>query len=188
MPKAPKNPPKKRMPSGVRKSPGPVRVNKRANPLPAVTLGTIGRPSYYKPEYDEFMYRFALLGYDDDELAEFLGVSPATFAAWLVKYPSFLDSRSRGKEKSNTEVEAALRARALGYSHETEKVFLGPGGQIVTHVTTQHYPPDAKSAELWLHNRSQTRWKDRRVVENTGEVGIKINVTGGLPAETDEDE
>ncbi len=174
--------------SGVRKPPGPVRKNKRQNPLPAVSFNPDGRPSAYKPEYDEVAYRFALLGYEDDKLAEFLGIHISTMHEWCKKHPTFSAFRARGKEKSNTEVEFALRHRALGYSHETEKVFLGPGGQIVTHTTTQHYPPDAKSAELWLHNRSPDRWKDRREAERPSDLGIKITVTGGLPKETDEDD
>lgn len=177
-----------------RKKPSGIRTQltkggkKKSNPLPPITFSPPGQPTLYKTEYDEVVYRFAILGYEDDELAQFLGISRDTLYEWMKRHQTFSDSRARGKEKSNSEVEAALRERALGYTHKTEKVFLGPGGQIVTHVSDQHYPPDAKSVELWLNNRSPARWKDRRVVENTGEVGIKVVVTGGLPKETGDDE
>lgn len=180
----------RKKPSGIRKDPTlKGRTHKKQNVPPAVELPKRGRPSAYKIEFDEMARRNYLLGYDDGDCAEFLGISIDTLHEWIKTKPTFSAARKDGKDRSDREVEAALRDRAVGYKHKEEKVFLGPNGKIVVYETDKQYPPDTKAAELWLNNRQGTRWKDRRVVENTGEVGIKITVTGGLPPpETENDE
>jgi len=50
----------------------------------------LGRPTKYKKEYDEQVYKFALLGLTDVEMADVLGVDEKTFNTWKTKHPTFL--------------------------------------------------------------------------------------------------
>lgn len=169
--------------------PKPGGKNRQANPLKLTgELNTIGRPSIYKEEYDELSRRAYLLGYEDGEVADLLGISLGVLKVWQKEHPTFFAARAKGKHIADMEVAESLRQRALGFKHKAEKIMLGPGGQVIREEYTQHYPPDTKAAELWLTNRQSKFWKDRRVVENTGEVGVKIVVTGGLPEDDETEE
>ena len=68
----------------------------------------IGRPTEYKPEYDEQAYNYCLLGATDKQLATFFDVSEQTINAWKHKHPSFLESLRRGKEIADARVAQAL--------------------------------------------------------------------------------
>lgn len=177
----------------VRLPPKPGGKNKRSNPLPietaramneAVASAAMGQPTSYRPEFDEAARRFYILGYDDKDFAEYLGVSEDTIKEWASVHASFSHIRAHSKTDGDMEVEASLRSRALGYSHPAVKIQLGPGGQVIETEYIQHYPPDPKSAELWLFNRhrKEGRWRDPRFdkpEENGG--GISIKIVGGLP-------
>lgn len=169
--------------------PKPGGKNRRSNPLKLTgPLNVRGRPPVYKEEFDELARRAYLLGYEDGEVADLLGISISVLNVWLKTHESFLNARAKGKHIADMEVAESLRQRALGFKHKAEKIMLGPGGQVIREEYTQHYPPDTKAAELWLTNRQSKFWKDRRVVENTGEVGVKIVVTGGLPEDDETEE
>ena len=50
--------------------------------------------------------------------------------------------------------------RAIGFSHEVEKV-VQSGGKPVTVKYTEHYPPDTAALVFWLKNRQRRRWHDK---------------------------
>jgi hypothetical protein len=54
----------------------------------------------------------------------------------------------------------ALFQRAIGFSHEVEKV-VQSGGKPVTVKYTEHYPPDTTALVFWLKNRQRGRWRDK---------------------------
>ena len=53
------------------------------------TQGKRGRPTSYKPEYDELAYKFCLLGATDAKLAVLLSVNEDTIHEWKKVHPSF---------------------------------------------------------------------------------------------------
>jgi len=128
-----------------------------------------GRPSKYKPEYEELAYKYCLLGAIDDELAKFFEVDVATINRWKIDYPVFCESLKNGREIADAEVSKKLYHRARGYSHPEDKIFLHEGEPVIV-PTIKHYPPDATSMIFWLKNRQRGKWRDKTEHELTGEV------------------
>lgn len=137
-----------------------------------------GRPTKYKKEYDALVYNYCLLGATDKELADFLEIDVATVNRWKKTHPSFCESLKNGKVDADANVAKALYHRALGYSHVEEKVF-NNNGEIVTHNTMKHYPPDTGAAMAWLKNRQPDKWRDRRDADD--ENNSNITIVNNLP-------
>lgn len=136
-----------------------------------------GRPTDYKPEYDQQAYKLCLLGHTDDELADFFGVTKQTVNNWKQQYPSFFDSLKRGKDFADAEVAASFFKRATGYQYNevTREGVVVDDGVInpdeakeqlhITKIVTKELPPDAGAALSWLKNRKPKKWRDKQVVE-----------------------
>lgn len=117
-----------------------------------------------------------MLGATDVELAGFFGVNPDTINAWKRKHPEFSVSIKQGREYADANVADRLYNRALGYSHESVKIFMPSGADEPVYAPfTEHYPPDTQAASLWLRNRQPAKWRDR--VEHTGADGGPIAIT-----------
>lgn len=127
-----------------------------------------GRPTKYKPEYDEQAYKLCLLGHTDKELASFFEVSEQTINAWKHQYPSFLESLKRGKDVADGEVSQALYKSALGYSHPDVDIKVVNGAIVETDLI-KHYPPNPTSAIFWLKNRQSGKWRDKQEVATTSD-------------------
>ena len=121
----------------------------------------MGRPSKYKPEYDEQAYKLTLLGATDKDLATFFEVEEKTINNWKIQQPSFLQSLKRGKDIADSTVGERLYQRATGYSHPDVKVMQYEGKPIIVPVT-KHYPPDTTAAIFWLKNRQPEKWRDKQ--------------------------
>jgi len=143
-----------------------------------------GRPTKYAPEYDQQVYKLALLSATDREMADFLNVCEDTFHEWKKVHPSFSESINRGKNMADANVASRLYERAMGYSHPEEKVFCSEG-EVVTYATTKHYPPDTMAASLWLRNRQPAKWRDKteQVQSGTGANGEIITQQVAMTAD-----
>jgi hypothetical protein len=124
----------------------------------------VGRPSEYKPEYAEQARKLYLLGFTDEELAQFLGVTVRTIYLWKDKYPEFLQADREGKVLADAEVTAAGYKRATGYTYETEKI-IGKGDNARVVKMKIHVPADPTSAQWWMRNRQRRLWGDTKQVE-----------------------
>ncbi len=135
---------------------------------------TAGQPTRYKKEYCEQAYKLCLLlAATDAELADFFEVKEQTINNWKKAHPEFFESLTAGKEKADANVGQRLYERAMGYSHDEEKIFCKDGD--VTRVdTVKHYPPDTAAAIFWLKNRQRDKWRDRH--EITGDDGGPLSV------------
>lgn len=129
-----------------------------AKPKPA------GRPEKYQEAYKEQARKLCLMGYTNDELADFFGVARSTLQLWVKNKDGFSDALKAGKDFADMEVAASLYQRAVGYSHTETKVFNNQG-EIVTHDVKKIYPPDPLSIKYWLNNRQPDRWREK--VEDT---------------------
>ena len=124
-----------------------------------------GRPTLYRDEFVDQVYRLALLGLTDEEIAEFFQVNPDTIYAWDKAHPEFSESRARGKLPADGEIAAKLHHRARGYSHDAVKIFMPAGAaEPVYAAYVEHYPPDTQAATWWLKNRQPKLWKDKSEV------------------------
>ena len=124
------------------------------------------RPSLFKPEYVEWVEKFALLGATDKDLASVFEVSLSTIEAWKRDKVEFLNALKRGKEQADAEVATKLFHRAMGYEHPEDDIRAvslgeGRGSEIVITPTVKHYPPDTTAAIFWLKNRRPDLWRDK---------------------------
>ena len=125
-----------------------------------------GRPSKYKPEYDEQVYKLCLLGHTDKELAIFFCVNEDTIHEWKKKHISFSESIKRGKAIADGNVVDRLYQRAMGFEHDSEEIKVvsdgsGMGSSIERVPVKKVYPPDTTAAIFWLKNRQPATWREK---------------------------
>lgn len=128
-----------------------------------------GRPSDFRPEYIAIAGRLALLGLTDVEIAGALGTSEPTLNKWKRDHPQFAEELKRGKQVPDSNVAASLYERAIGYSHESVKIFNAGGAPLVVPFT-EHFPPDVTACIFWLKNRQPRLWRDAVDHKHSGEV------------------
>jgi len=136
----------------------------------------LGRPTLYKPEYDEQARKLCLLGATDDELANFFEVNEDTIYEWKKVHPTFSDSIRKGKVQADANVADRLYQRAMGYEHPDVHIS-NYQGEVTQTPITKVYPPDPASAIFWLKNRQRTKWRDRVESEVSGPDGGPVQVT-----------
>jgi hypothetical protein len=136
----------------------------------------MGRPTLYKKEYNDTVYKLCLLGATDTEIADFIGIEESTLNLWKNKHQDFMESIKRGKLIADANVADKLYQRATGYEHE-DLYITQFQGEIIKEPIIKHYPPDTGAAALWLKNRRMNDWKDRHEVVNTNNTTITLDAT-----------
>ena len=129
-------------------------------------MGKPGRPSLYKEEYNELVYKLCLLGSTDKEIADIIGVEETTINNWKLSKPGFFESIKKGKDVADAEVANKLYQRAKGFTKTTTRQVQDKQGEVVDMITETYYPPDPVSIIFWLKNRQPTKWRDKQIVEN----------------------
>lgn len=125
-----------------------------------------GRPTDYKPEYNEQAYKLCLLSATDKDLADFFGVKEQTINNWKKDHPEFFESIKRGKQIADSNVADRLYQRAIGYEHDD--LYLAQfQGVVVSKEIKKYYPPDPTAAIFWLKNRQPKNWRDKQEIEVT---------------------
>ena len=127
-----------------------------------------GRPTKYKAQYAKQARKACSMGATNKDLAEFFDVAVSTIDKWIAEKPEFSGAIKKAKAITDERVVQSLFQRATGYTHPEEKIFCN-NGEIVTHKTTKHYPPDATSCIFWLKNRQPDKWRDKQ--EHVHEAG-----------------
>lgn len=130
-----------------------------------------GRPTLYKPEYDEQARKLCLLGATDAELGDFFEVSEDTINEWKKVHPNFSVSVKKGKTQADANVADRLYQRAMGYQHPDVHVSNYQGDVTLTPITKE-YAPDTTAAIFWLKNRQRTKWRDRTETEHSGNLAV----------------
>lgn len=137
-----------------------------------------GRPTDYRPEYNDQVEKLCKLGYTDKEIAAFYEVTEQTINNWKIDYPEFFESIKKGKDLADGEVVESLYKRALGYSHPDVDIKMYEGGIIETPLI-KHYPPDTVAAIFWLKNRQREKWMDKVNQEISGSQHLTVNIVRG---------
>jgi len=125
-----------------------------------------GRPTKYKPEYAEQVFKLCLLGATDAEIADFFEVAESTVYLWKLEYPEFSEAIKNGKLKADADVANSLYKRAKGYKQQTVKVFQYQGDPVIVPVV-EHIAPDTGAAMAWLKNRQPSKWRDKQDIDMT---------------------
>lgn len=144
--------------------------------------GEQGRPTKYKPEYDEQVVKLCRLGATDKEIADFFNVVESTINYWKIHEPSFSESIKKGKIIADMNVANALYKKATGYQQEDVEVFQFQGEPVIVPII-KNYQPDTGAAMAWLKNRRPKDFRDKQDIEMSGELNV-IKVT---PPNIDED-
>lgn len=140
-----------------------------------------------KGKYQEWLTPEGLLkiegwardGLTDEQIAENIGINPATLYDWKKKYDEISKTLKRGKEVVDRQVENALLKRALGYEYDEitkelcESAETGETRLAVTKVVTKQVVPDTTAQIFWLKNRRPDMWRDKQDVEHSGGVSVK---------------
>lgn len=130
-----------------------------------------GRPTKYKEEFVDKVYKLALLGATDKEMADIFDIVESTFNEWKLKYPKFSESLKKGKIEADANVSERLYKRALGYQYkEITKQYEGNGENrklIKDSVTTKTLAPDPTAQIFWLKNRRKNEWRDSKNIDHT---------------------
>lgn len=129
-----------------------------------------GRPTSYKPEYDELVYKYCLLGLTDARIAELFDIAESTLNKWKLDYPSFSEALNNGRDKADSNVTKSLYERAMGYEHPSEEIKMTKDGEIIRVPTVKKYPPDSTAMIFWLKNRQKLLWRERQEIEHSGTI------------------
>lgn len=116
----------------------------------------------------------------DYELAKLFGVSESTINNWKEKYPEFAEALTACKSFADERVVRSLYHRAIGYTYDTEEVFLrsrpqkkDKNGKVIRQAGTEvirvaipkHVPPDVTAGIFWLKNRRPDEWRDVKNID-----------------------
>lgn len=105
-------------------------------------------------------------GLTDEQIAQNIGINPATLYDWKNKYGEISKTLKRGKEIVDVQVENALLKRALGYEYEEISEKYADGVLIERKVTKKQVVPDTTAQIFWLKNRKPEEWRDKRNVDD----------------------
>lgn len=128
-----------------------------------------GRTSSYDPEQIPLIEKMCELGATDLDIADSLGVSESTIRLWKTTHKEFAAALKVGKESVDKNVERSLYRRAMGFEHDTIKIFCDAKSGEVTQVPYREVvPPDTTACIFWLKNRKGKDWRDKSEVEIPG--------------------
>lgn len=111
-------------------------------------------------------------GLIDEQIAENIGINPATLYEWKKRYPKISEALKKGKKVVDIQVENALLKRAIGYSYKEIKTEETADGDRVT-TTIKEVVPDTTAQIFWLKNRRPERWRDKQNIEHSGNVDVR---------------
>lgn len=139
-----------------------------------------GRPTDYKDEYTEKVYKLCLLGATDADIADFFEVTEATINNWKHAHTEFFDSITRGKKIADMEVAVSLydgardrtiiKQQAFKVKKWNEKIKKFEENIEVVYVE-ELLPGDFRNQQFWLKNRKSDTWKDKNEVDHKNNGG-----------------
>lgn len=123
-------------------------------------------------------------GLTDEQIANNMGISIASFYNYKNKYKEILEALKKGKEVADIEVENALFKRAVGYTTKIMEQKVDRFGEVHDLIREIHFPPDTTAQIYWLKNRKPDKWRDKVVdteneeaIANANEILVKIRKT-----------
>lgn len=131
-----------------------------------------GRPTLYKSEYNEQVYKLCLLGADDKAIADFFDVDVSTINNWKIKHTEFLESLRAGKQVADMEVAASMYQNSTDriiikkVPIKVKKIYWRDGKkfeeeEVVQAEQEEYLRADFRNQSLWLRNRKPKEWTDK---------------------------
>lgn len=122
-------------------------------------MGVMSKPKITKQHVRQ-VYKLALLGATNAELADFFNVTEARLTVWLEDCHPFSQARKLGQLDADARVAKSLYKRACGYEFNEDKAFSYMGDVEVVRIR-RHMPADVNAAKFWLKNRQRDKWKEQ---------------------------
>ena len=144
-----------------------------------------GRPTKYNPDCVKQVTALCMLGYTNEQLAEFLNIHESRFYEWKKRHPEFQEALLSGREKAGARMAVSLFQRGTGYSHKDEKIFQYEG-EIIRAATVKHYPPETRAAELWLKAKYPELWNTAQKIDVSDRT-LRTTIPGQEPIEDEKD-
>ena len=116
------------------------------------------------------------------ELVAITGLSGKTVALHRQRV-KLGDGKDNVYQQLTNDVIMALHARAVGYEHPAVKIFNDKFAGIVEADYTEHYPPDAAAAKLWM--QVVEGFSEKSEQKHSGEVAVKMTFNYMAPAAPD---
>jgi hypothetical protein len=120
----------------------------------------------YDKRFAAIARKMCELGALDRDLAEAFGVSDRSIRAWKHQHPEFCAALELGKDIPDNNVKRSLYNRAVGYSFDSEKLFVDRDGCEHRMPYVEHVPPDVVAGIFWMKNRDPENWRDRQQVDH----------------------
>lgn len=131
----------------------------------------------WKNEMEEQVYKLALLGAKDADIANFFNVSVKTIDYWKKHKPAFVQSLRKGKVEADMDVAKSYFKRAKGFKYKERTVKITDKGGVEYTVTDKTALPDAQACARWLSIRQREQWAEITHTEHTithkGSVDIR---------------
>lgn len=128
----------------------------------------------------EQVEKLARYGHTDKFMAEFFGVSPATWAEWKKKNVKFCEALTSWKNEADEKVERAMFERAIGVTlTEVSHVIDRKTGLPIRVENEKKYPADVNAGMFWLRCRKPLEWRDQGPhypQGNTLNLNLKVTV------------
>lgn len=119
-----------------------------------------GQPSKYPTLDKELIRKLYLKNFTDEEVADCLNINQETLHEYKKLYPEFSKSIKDWKIEADKKVEESLFHRAVGYSHDSEEIFIF-NGKVIRAPTKKQYAPSEVACIFWLKNRHPDKWRDK---------------------------
>lgn len=144
----------------------------------------------WKPEFVRHVFYLSLLGANDVQISQALGVQRSVIDSWKRKKPEFLEAMNKGKLMADAKVSHSLYLAAIGYSHP-DKVVLSnrvrkyndKGVCIHEHTeplivdTVKNYPPNVTAAIKWLQARQPQQWGNKLEIKGKVDHTHKLDLS-----------
>lgn len=102
-------------------------------------------------------------GLVDEQIAQNMGINPATLYRYKKNYSKICEALKKGKEIVDIQVENALLKRALGYEYDEQRIEKSDKDGTKIIQTVKHVPGDVTAQIYWLKNRRSDKWRDKPV-------------------------
>lgn len=102
-------------------------------------------------------------GLVDEQIAQNMGINPATLYRYKQNYSKICEALKKGKEIVDIQVENALLKRALGYEYDEQRIEKSEKDGTKIIQTVKHVPGDVTAQIYWLKNRRSDKWRDKPV-------------------------
>jgi hypothetical protein len=121
------------------------------------------------------MGRLYLAGWTDQQVADFFKITRTTIEHWKAKDDKFFNTLKDWKIQADHAVEQSLYKSACGFSRMLKKAaYDKKTSELNEWEEEAYYPPNATSIIFWLKNRKPALWRDKRELEHSGELDMKL--------------